>query len=149
MIVDSFPFDNGYEHTWQNVFIEPVEMSGKTLYLVGLCDPGEGIPSRGKLNEMALMAETISPFDNAVTLEVLCSYVKDAAHMGTWAAPFLISENLIEINAPTSAFEEGRSDAARGLHYNANPYAEKTVEFDEWDEGWLAGSDGNFWSLRH
>lgn len=47
---------------------------------------------------------------------------------GTLETPFLISERLIEIKAPTSAFEEGQSDAARGLHYTANPYAEGTAD---------------------
>lgn len=149
MIVHSFSYDNGQEHTWQNIFIEPVDIAGQTMYLVGVTSPGEGIPSKHKLQEMALLAETISPFRQAVTLEVLCDYIQTAVNSGTWAVPFLISEELIQVNAPTSAFEEGRADAARGMHYNANPHIAGTAEADEWDEGWMEGRDGNFDDLKH
>lgn len=118
--------------------------------LVGVTSPGEGIPLKHKLQEMALVAETISPFTQAVTLEVLCDYIQTAeVNSGTWAVPFLISEELIQVNAPISAFEEGRADAARGRHYNANPHIAGTAEADEWDEGWMEGRDGNFDDLKH
>lgn len=149
MIVHSFSYDDGHEHIWQNVFIEPVDMAGQTMYLVGVTAPGEGIPSKQKLRGMALVAETISPFTQAVSLEVLCDYIQTAVRVGTWTAPFLISEELIQISAPTSAFEEGRADAARGMHYNASPHIAGTVEADELDEGWVEGRNGNFDDLKH
>ena len=149
MIVDSFPFNHEDEHSWFNVFIEPVDIRGKTMYLVGRSHLGEGIPKREKLQEMALTAETITPFDETVSLEALCSYIRDSMSAGTWEVPFLISEEIIEMRAPSSAYEEGAFDAARGLHYNANPHAEGTEEADQWDEGWLAGRDGDFDDLKH
>lgn len=149
MIVHSFSYDDGHEHIWQNVFIEPVDMAGRTMYLVGVTSPGEGIPTKPKLQEMALIAEAISPFKQAVTLETLCDYIQTSVYSDTWAVPFLISEDLIQISAPTSAFEEGRADAARGMHYNANPHIVGTAEADDWDEGWVEGRDGNFDDLKH
>ncbi len=149
MIVHSFPFVHEDENIWYNVFIEPIDADEKVMYLIGLSKPGEGIPPKEKLKEIALTAETISPFEHVVSLPALCTFIQDAMHAGTWETPFLISEKLIEIKAPASAFEEGQSDAARGLHYNANPYAEQTMEFDEWDEGWIAGCGGNFEDLTH
>lgn len=103
MIVDSIPFNHEDEHSWFNVFIEPVDIRGKTMYLVGRPHLGEGIPKREKLQEMAPTAETITPFDEAVSLDALCSYIRDSMDAGTWEMPFLISEEIIEIRVPLSA----------------------------------------------
>ena len=149
MIIDSFSVTTDNENSWCNVFIEPVDIEGKTVYVVGLSNPGEGIPSAGALHQIALTAETISPFQNAVSLEVLCTLIQDAVRSGTWAAPFVISEDLIKIEAPASAFKEGQSDAIRGLHFNANPHLHGTQEADDWDEGWAVGRSGNFDGLNH
>jgi hypothetical protein len=40
-------------------------------------------------------------------------------------------------------------DAARGLHFNANPHPNGADEAATWDEGWLAGRDGTFDDLEH
>ncbi|PUA27443.1 MAG: hypothetical protein B0W54_12750 [Cellvibrio sp. 79] len=149
MIVHSFPFEHEDENSWYNVFIEPLDADGNVMYLIGLTKPGEGIPSNERLKEIALTAETISPFDHSISLPALCILIEDSMRSGTLKTPFLIPEKLIEIKTPSSAFEEGQYDAARGLHYNANPHVEGTPEFDEWDEGWVAGRGGNLEGLRH
>lgn len=148
MIVNCFSIDNGHEHTWCNVFIEPVDIHGATLYVVGTCDPGEGIPKGQTLQELASTAETVTPFEKPISLEALCSYIRESVAAGTWATPFLISEALVEARAPQSAFEEGMFDAARGLHFNANPHPDGTDVAGQWDEGWLAGHDGRFDELE-
>lgn len=149
MIIDSFSFDGERETVWLNVFIEPLEIDEKTMYIVDIANAGEGIPSPQKLREIALTAETIAPSEEPLSLELLCAYIQDSVNSGTWATPFLISEQLLDIGAPMSAFEEGLSDAARGLHYNANPHVEGTKEADEWDEGWSVGRNGDFDGLTH
>jgi len=149
LIVDCFSLDSGHERILCNVFIEPVDVQGTTLYVVGTCDPGEGIPKPQTLQELASMAETIRPFEKPVSLEGLCSYIRESVVAGTWATHFLISEALVEARAPQSAFEEGMFDAARGLHFNANPHPDGTDEAGQWDEGWLAGRDGRFDELEH
>lgn len=149
MIIDSFHVDAGCEHTWCNVYIEPLHIDGKVMYLVGTTAPGEGIPPKEQLYRFAEMAETVSVFNNGLTLEALCILIKDAVQSGTWGTPFLISEKLIDIPAPCSPYEEGLADAVRGLHYNANPYKDGTEFADQWDEGWAEGRAGNFVGLRH
>ncbi len=149
MIIDSFSFDSDNERAWFNVFIEPVDIDEKIFYVVGVVESGEGIPTKEKLHAIALQAETISPFEKPVTLNDLCIHIQDAIQAGTWETPFLISEPLLEISAPLSAYEEGVADAVRGLHYNANPHLEGTTEADDWDEGWVAGRKGNFEGLKH
>lgn len=149
MIIDSFSVTTDGENNWCNVFIEPVDIEGKTAYVVGLSNLGEGIPSADALHKIALTAETISPFEHAISLEVLCTLIQDAVRSGTWSSPFVISEELIKIETPASAFEEGQSDAIRGLHYNANPHLDGTQEADDWDEGWVIGRSKNFDGLNH
>jgi hypothetical protein len=149
MIIDTFVFGGDHERVRLNVFIEPLDVDEKTVYVVGLTNPGEGIPSQEKLREIALSAETVSPFEGSLTLNELCKYIQDAVHSGTWAAPLLIPEQLLEISAPLNPYEEGLADAARGLHYNANPHVGGTKEADDWDEGWLKGRSGNLDELKH
>lgn len=149
MIVDSFEYNNEHERTWCNVYIEPLESKEKTIYVVGIVNPGEQIPSQEDLRQIALTAEAITPFEEALSLDSLCSYIRDAIHSGTLVTPFLISEQLLEMNVPANCYEEGVADAARGLHYNANPHVEGTIEADDWDAGWLVGHDGKLEDLRH
>lgn len=142
MIVHSFSLEHHDEDVWYNIFIEPLDLDEKLLYLVGLSKSGEGIPTKEELRKIALNAETISPFEHTVSIQALCTLIEDSLHAATLEVPFLISEKLIEIKTPVSAFEEGQYDATRGLHYNANPYVKGTNEFNEWDEGWESGLEG-------
>lgn len=144
MIIDSFAVDGGHEKVYLNIFIEPLQTEEKTVYVVGLTNPGETIPSLEQLREIALNAETVSPFETSVTLDELSAYIQDSVHSGTWATPFLISEHSLEIDAPASAYDEGVADATRGLHCSANPHVGGTKEADDWHEGWLNGQRGNF-----
>ena len=84
MIVHSFHFEHEDENTWYNVFIEPLDTDDKMMYLVGLTKPGEGIPSEERLKEIALTAETISPFNHTISLPALCILIEDSMRSGTW-----------------------------------------------------------------
>ena len=144
MIVDSFTFDSENEKVLLNIFIEPLQIEEKTVYVVGLINPDETIPSQEQLREIALNAETVSPFEHSVTLDELSAYIQESVRSGTWATSFLISEHSLEIDAPASAYDEGLADATRGLHCSANPHVSGTKEADDWEEGWLEGQRGNF-----
>lgn len=149
MIVDSFELNNDCENAWCNIYIEPSESGEKTIYVVGIVNAGEQLPSQEDLKKIALSAETITPFDEPLSLESLCSYIRDAIHSGTCVTPFLIPEQFLEMNVPANCYEEGVADAARGLHHNANPHIEGTVEADDWNAGWLVGRKGDLEDLKH